>query len=57
MQNAHANFNCAKELIQKKFIYKSEHDRLNVASLGAITIWDKAVKALSDIELKAPFSG
>ena len=57
VQNALANFNRAKELIKKSFISKSEYDRLNAQYRGFSAERDKAVKALSDASLKAPFSG
>jgi len=57
VQNAYANFNRAKELIKKHFISKSEYDRLNAEARITSAERDKAVKALSDTELKAPFSG
>lgn len=57
VQNAYANFNRAKELIKKSFISRSEYDRLNAESRVTSAERDKAVKALSDTELKAPFSG
>ncbi len=57
VQNAYANFNRAKELIKKNFISKSEYDRLNAEARVTSAERDKAVKALADTELKAPFSG
>ncbi|NOQ93538.1 MAG: efflux RND transporter periplasmic adaptor subunit, partial [Methylophaga sp.] len=57
VQNAYANFKRAKELITKNFISKTEYDRLNAEARVTSAERDKAVKALSDTELKAPFSG
>jgi len=57
VQNAYANFKRAKELIKKNFISKTEYDRLNAEARVTSAERDKAVKALSDTELKAPFSG
>mgnify|MGYP000299993049 FL=1 len=57
VQNAYANFKRAKELIKKNFISKSEYDRLNAEARVTSAERDKAVKALADTELKAPFSG
>ena len=56
-QNARANFKRAKELIEKDFISRVEYDRLNAATRMTRAELDRAVKALSDSELKAPFSG
>lgn len=55
--HAQANFKRAKELIKKNFISKSEYDRLNANSRVASAEREKAIKALADTELKAPFSG
>lgn len=57
MQNAYANFNRAKELIKKNFISKAEYDKLNAQARVTAAERDKAVKALADTEIKAPFSG
>jgi len=57
VKHAYANFNRAKELIKKNFISKSEYDRLNAEARVTGAERDKAVKALADTELKAPFSG
>ncbi|NOQ77020.1 MAG: efflux RND transporter periplasmic adaptor subunit, partial [Methylococcaceae bacterium] len=57
VQKTYANFKRAKELIKKNFISKTEYDRLNAESRVSSAERDKAVKALSDTELKAPFSG
>ena len=56
-QNAQANFNRSKELVKKNFISRAEYDRLNAETRMTKAVLDKAVKALSDSELKAPFSG
>jgi len=57
LQSSHANFKRAKELIKKNFISISEYDRLNAEARVTSAERDKAVKALADTELKAPFSG
>lgn len=57
LQNTSANFRRAKELIKKNFISKAEYDKLNAESRVSRAVLDKAEKALSDTQLKAPFSG
>ena len=56
-ENAKANFTRAKKLIKKKFISKVDYDRLQAATQMTNAELDKAVKALSDTQLRAPFSG
>ena len=55
--NAQANFNRAKELIKKNFISRQEYDRLYARTMITSAEKEKAVKALADSVMKAPFSG
>jgi len=55
--NAQANFSRAKELIKKNFISRQEYDRLYARTMITSAEKEKAVKALADSVMKAPFSG
>lgn len=56
-KNARANFQRAEELIKKNFIARTEYDRLDADMRMASATLEKARKALTDTELRAPFSG
>ena len=55
--NAQTNFKRAKELIKKNFISRAEYDNLYARTMITSAEKEKAVKALADSVMKAPFSG